>query len=280
MARTTVGTGQLYKYNAMSIDSLEKLLGIMRALRDPQTGCPWDIEQDFASIAPYTIEEAYEVADAIERGNMDELRSELGDLLLQVVFHSQMAEEQGLFAFADVADAITGKLVRRHPHVFGEKFAGTAEEQHQAWEAHKKAEREQAGTKSQGALAGLTTNLPALTLAAKTSKKAAAVGFDWKTPEQVIEKIHEELAEINDARNDRDHAAVEEEVGDLLLAVTNLARHLKVNPEQALRNANRKFITRFEKLESSLNDAGEEWGDMNLEQLEARWQSVKGNQTK
>jgi len=259
----------------MSIDSLEKLLGIMRALRDPQTGCPWDIEQDFASIAPYTIEEAYEVADAIERGNMDELRSELGDLLLQVVFHSQMAEELGLFAFADVADAIAGKLVRRHPHVFGQKPAGTAEEQHQAWEAHKKAEREQAGMKSQGALAGLTTNLPALTLAAKTSKKAAAVGFDWKTPEQVIEKIHEELAEINEARNDRDHAAVEEEVGDLLLAVTNLARHLKVNPEQALRNANRKFITRFEKLESSLNKAGEEWVNLNLEQLEARWQSIK-----
>jgi len=255
--------------------NIDKLLQTMAALRDPQRGCRWDIEQDFASIAPYTIEEAYEVADAIERGDMDELRSELGDLLLQVVFHSQMASEMQLFGFDDVAGAISDKLIRRHPHVFAGNAPGTADEQHKAWELHKAAERDVAGKTDKGALAGLTNNLPALTLASKTSKKAALVGFDWENPDQVVDKIHEELAEINEARTAGDQAQIAEEVGDLLLAITNLARHLKVNPEQALRNANRKFIGRFQKLESSLNEAGEEWGDMNLEQLEARWQSIK-----
>jgi ATP diphosphatase len=255
--------------------SLQKLLDIMQQLRDPQTGCPWDIQQDFASIAPYTIEEAYEVADAIERGNLNDLRSELGDLLLQVVFHARIAEEQGSFAFDDVAAAICDKLIRRHPHVFAGKSAGTAEEQHQAWEAHKTAERQRAGTAVSGALAGLTTTLPALMLAAKTSKKAAAVGFDWENPDQVIEKIQEELAEINEARISDDPAAIEEEVGDLLLAVTNLARHLKVDPEQALRNANRKFTDRFNKLEAALDASGDTWADLSLEELEARWQRVK-----
>jgi ATP diphosphatase len=257
------------------MDSLQKLLSIMQQLRDPQTGCPWDIEQDFASIAPYTIEEAYEVADAIERSDLDDLRGELGDLLLQVVFHARMAEEQGVFAFEDVAAGICDKLIRRHPHVFAGKPVGTAEEQHQAWEAHKAAERQQAGTAVNGALAGLTTTLPALMLATKTSKKAAAVGFDWENPEQVIEKIHEELAEINEARSSDDPAAVEEEVGDLLLAVTNLARHLKVNPEQALRNANRKFMARFNKLEAALEASGDAWADLSLQELEARWQEIK-----
>jgi ATP diphosphatase len=257
------------------MDELKQLLQIMAALRDPQTGCPWDIEQDFASIAPYTIEEAYEVADAIERGDLDGLRSELGDLLLQVVFHSQMASEKGLFDFDDVAAAISAKLIRRHPHVFAGERAGTAAQQHHAWEAHKQAERRAAGESSDRVLAGLTTSLPALTLAAKTSKKAAAVGFDWENPEQVIDKIHEELAEIAEARARGDQGDVTEEVGDLLLAVTNLARYLHVNPEQALRAANRKFIARFNRLEQSLKDAGEEWHKLSLAELEERWQRIK-----
>jgi MazG family protein len=247
----------------------------MAALRDPQTGCPWDIEQDFVSIAPYTIEEAYEVADAIERHDLDALRNELGDLLLQVVFHSQMASEQGLFEFDDVAAAISAKLIRRHPHVFAGEAAGSAAEQNNAWEAHKQAERIAVGDSSASVLAGLTNNLPALTLAAKTSKKAAAVGFDWESPEQVIDKIHEELAEIAEARAQGDQDAIADEVGDLLLAVTNLARFLKVNPEQALRNANRKFVERFERLEHVLREAGEEWGSLSPAELEQRWQRIK-----
>lgn len=257
------------------MDEVKRLLQIMAALRDPQTGCPWDIEQNFASIAPYTIEEAYEVADAIERGDLDGLKSELGDLLLQVVFHSQMASEQGLFDFSDVAAAINAKLIRRHPHVFAGEPAGSVAEQHNAWEAHKQAERIAAGDSTASVLAGLTNNLPALTLAAKTSKKAAAVGFDWESPEQVIDKIHEELAEIAEARAQGDQNAIADEVGDLLLAATNLARYLKVNPEQALRDANRKFIDRFNRLEQSLKDTGEEWSMLSLAELEERWQQIK-----
>jgi len=257
------------------MQNLKKLLEIMAALRDPATGCPWDIEQNFASIAPYTIEEAYEVADAIERDSLGELRDELGDLLLQVVFHSQMAAEQELFDFEDVAAAISDKLVRRHPHVFAGAMVGSAEELHQSWEAHKAAERQQIGAETTSALDGLTTNLPALTLALKTSKKAAAVGFDWASPEQVIDKIHEELDELAEARVTGSRAAIEEEYGDLLLAVTNLGRHLTVNPEQALRNANRKFVDRFIRLEKSLHESKDDWVDLSLEQLEERWQSIK-----
>jgi ATP diphosphatase len=257
------------------MNNINKLLEIMAALRDKQTGCPWDIKQDFASIAPYTIEEAYEVADAIERGNLEDLRGELGDLLLQVVFHSQMATEQGLFGFEDVAAAINEKLIRRHPHVFAGEAAGSAEDQHLAWEQHKDQERAEKASAVEGVLSGLTTNLPALTLATKTSKKAAAVGFDWDNPGQVLEKVHEELDELIEADEQGDQAHIEEELGDLLLAVTNLARHLKVNPEQALRNANRKFTNRFNKLEASLKASDDKWTDLSLEELEARWQSIK-----
>jgi MazG family protein len=255
--------------------NIDKLLEIMAALRNKDTGCPWDIEQDFASIAPYTIEEAYEVADAIERGNLADLREELGDLLLQVIFHSQMASEEGHFDFDDVAAGISDKLVRRHPHVFAEQPLGSAQDLHAAWEQHKADERASKGLADSGVLDGLTTALPALTLATKTAKKAASVGFDWDNPGQVLEKIHEELDELADAEEAGDQAAIEEELGDLLLAVTNLARHLHVNPEQALRNANRKFTGRFNKLEKKLKDSGEVWADLNPEQLEERWQSIK-----
>ncbi len=242
------------------MNDLQRLLDIMAALRDPQTGCPWDIEQDFRSIAPYTLEEAYEVADAIERGDLTGLREELGDLLLQVVFHARMAEEVGLFDFAAVAAGIADKLVRRHPHVFAGAEPGSAADQHRAWEAHKQAERAAAGKRHDSVLDGITANLPALTLATKTAKRAARVGFDWDNPEQVGAKIREELEEVAAARATGDQAAVAEEVGDLLLAVTNLARHLDVDPEQALRAANRKFVSRFRALEAGLRAEGRACG--------------------
>ncbi|HJP05504.1 MAG: nucleoside triphosphate pyrophosphohydrolase [Chromatiales bacterium] len=254
---------------------INKLLEVMAQLRDPDTGCPWDIDQDFRSIAPYTIEEAYEVADAIERGDLEGLREELGDLLLQVVFHAQMAGEQGLFNFGEVARGIADKLVRRHPHVFAGKPAGNADEQHQAWEAHKTAERLAAGKEGGSVLDGLTTSLPALTLAAKTGKKAASVGFDWTGADAVIGKLHEELAELERARQEGDDAEIAEEFGDLLLAMTSLARHMGVNPEQALRDANNKFDARFRKLEQSLQTDQVDWADATPGELEKRWQQIK-----
>jgi len=250
----------------------------MAALRHPDTGCPWDLEQDFATIAPYTIEEAYEVADAIDRGNLGDLRDELGDLLLQVVFHSQMAAERGAFDFGDVVESITGKMRRRHPHVFGDEQVADARAQTRAWEEHKRRERDAVADGSAGALEGVSLGLPALLRAAKLGKRAAAVGFDWPDAQGVLDKVAEETRELEQARTDEDQPAVTEELGDLLFAVAQLARHYQVNPEEALRAANRKFARRFEQLEVGLAADGARWEDESLDNLEARWQAVKRSQ--
>ena len=253
---------------------MQKLLDIMARLRDPETGCPWDVEQDFASIAPYTIEEAYEVADAIDRGDLADLRDELGDLLLQVVFHAQIAQEQGAFEFADVAEGIATKLVRRHPHVFAGTGVDDATARSGAWEAHKADERA-AARKDAGALWGIARNLPALTRAAKLGKRAARVGFDWPDIGGVRDKIDEELGELRAAETDRDPDAMAEELGDVLFAVANLGRHLGVNPEECLRQANLKFERRFTAMETTSRADGVELESLCLADLEARWQQVK-----
>ncbi|WP_242122574.1 nucleoside triphosphate pyrophosphohydrolase [Sphingobium sp. Sx8-8] len=242
------------------------LADVMARLRDPESGCPWDIEQDFASIAPYTIEEAYEVADAIEREDMAALRDELGDLLLQVAFHSRMAEQSGHFALQDVIDGITEKMIRRHPHVFGE---GTRREDgHAQWEAIKAAERAEKEP-DPSALAGVAIALPALLRAEKLQKRAARTGFDWPDTDGVLAKIEEELHEVGAASS---QAEKEEEIGDLLFAVVNLGRHLKVDPEVALRAANRKFEARFRAMEDM---AGDRFIALPLDEKEALWQRAK-----
>ncbi len=234
---------------------LPRLLEIMARLRDPDTGCPWDIEQDFASIAPYTIEEAYEVADAIERQAWDEVEAELGDLLLQTVYHTQMGAEAGLFTFQSVADAISDKMVARHPHVFGDESRDkSAEQQTRDWETIKAAER--AGRAATGVLDDVAVGLPALTRAVKLQKRAARVGFDWPDTRFVIDKIIEEAQELAEARTSQDAAHIEEEFGDLLFVVANLARHLDVDPEAALRAANAKFTRRFRAIEAALQARG------------------------
>lgn len=248
------------------IASLSRLLTVMARLRDPQTGCPWDVEQSFATIAPYTIEEAYEVADAIERGDMDGLRDELGDLLLQVVFHSRIAEEAALFNFADVARQVGDKLVRRHPHVFGDAPCAGG---HAAWEAIKTTERAAAGACS--AMDGVALALPALMRAEKLQRRAARVGFDWPDASGPLAKLAEELDELAQAD---DEDAREEELGDVLFTVVNLARHLKIDPEVALRRANIKFEQRFRAVESEGPLDG-----LSLDQLEARWQRAKCSAT-
>src|SRR3954452_25289566 len=227
---------------------IDRLLAIMARLRDRERGCPWDIEQNFATIAPYTIEEAYEVADAIERGDMAALKDELGDLLFQVVFHARMAEEAGLFGFDDVAEAIADKMVRRHPHVFGDAEIASVAAQNEAWEAHKAAERQEAGG-AQSVLDGVALALPALLRAAKISKRATRIGFDWPDADSVIDKIEEELDEIEDEiDDDAPKAVLEEEIGDLLFATANLARKLDIEPETALRRATAKFERRFRRV--------------------------------
>jgi ATP diphosphatase len=250
---------------------IDTLLQIMARLRDPDTGCPWDREQDFSTIAPYTIEEAYEVADAIERRDMAALKDELGDLLLQVVFHARMAEEAGHFAFDDVATAINEKMVRRHPHVFGDAQIASVSAQNEAWETHKAAERAASGGDS--ALVGVALAFPALLRAGKVSRRAARIGFDWPDARAVIPKIAEEIAEIEaEIDNGAAPARLEDEVGDLLFAAANLARKLDVEPETALRRATAKFERRFRRVEAL---AAERGIGRDLDGLEALWQQVK-----
>jgi nucleoside triphosphate diphosphatase len=256
----------------MTSRPIDRLLTIMVRLRDPERGCPWDIEQNFATIAPYTIEEAYEVADAIGREDMTALKDELGDLLLQVVFHARMAEEAGLFGFEDVAAAIADKMERRHPHVFGNAEIASAAVQNEAWEAHKAAEREAAGG-ADSVLDGVALALPALLRAAKISRRAARIGFDWPDARAVLPKIAEEVAEIEaELDGAAVPAALEEEVGDLLFAVSNLARKLDLEPETALRRATAKFERRFRALETLAKQRGL---GRDLDALEALWREVK-----
>jgi len=250
---------------------IDRLLAIMARLRDPERGCPWDQAQNFATIAPYTIEEAYEVADAIERRDIAALKDELGDLLLQVVFHARMAEEAGHFAFDDVAAAISDKMVRRHPHVFGDAAIASVAAQNEAWEAHKAAERIAAGGHD-SVLDGVALALPALLRAAKISRRAARIGFDWPDARAVLPKIAEEIAELEAEMAGAAAPALEEEMGDLLFAVANLARKLEIEPETALRRATVKFEHRFRRVETLARerDIGRD-----LDALEALWQEVK-----
>ncbi len=254
---------------------LRRLLDIMAALRDPATGCPWDREQSFATIAPYTIEEAYEVADAIARRDFGALPDELGDLLFQVVYHARMAEEENRFGFADVARAISDKMVRRHPHVFGDAAARSAGAQSLAWEAQKSAER--AARADTGTLAGVP-DLPALARAAKLTARAARVGFDWPDAAAVLDKLDEETAELRAELPAADPARLADEVGDLLFVLANLARKLSLDPEDCLRQANRKFTQRFTAMEQHAAVAGKMLSEMSLEEMEALWQDVKRDQ--
>ena len=247
-----------------------KLLEIMEALRTPVTGCPWDLEQDFKTISPYTIEEAYEVHDAIERGDMVDLKGELGDLLFQVAFHSQMASETGSFSAAEVAEMIAEKMVRRHPHVFEAADGRDSEAQTVAWEDMKAKERA-AGS----ALDGVALALPALMRAEKLQKRAARVGFDWATPEPIFDKLDEEAGEVREAIASGDQAAIEAEIGDMLFVCANLARRLKVDPEVALRAANDKFERRFKAMEALAETRGNRFSDLDLDAQEALWQAVK-----
>jgi ATP diphosphatase len=267
---------------------IDRLLAIMARLRDPERGCPWDVQQTFATIAPYTIEEAYEVADAIERGDLDDLRDELGDLLLQVVFHARMAEEAGSFAFGDVVLAINEKLVRRHPHVFGD-LAGTDPQAVKRLWAAIKAEEKLARVERRaaqglppeapaGALDGVPTALPALGRAIKLQERAARVGFDWPEVAQVLDKIEEEIGELRAEVAGGDRARLADEIGDLLFAVANLARHAGVDPETALAGTNGKFTRRFAHIEARLAEGGRGPYEASLEEMEALWQEAKAEE--
>ena len=257
---------------------IDRILGIMKALRTPETGCPWDLQQDFASITPYTIEEAYEVVDAIDRGDMDELKDELGDLLLQVVFHARMAEEAGLFAFDDVADAVSDKMIRRHPHVFGDAEADSPEAVRTGWEdikaAEKAAKTARAGDSApESLLDDVPVALPAMTRAVKLQKRAARIGFDWNEEEPIFDKLQEEIGELREAMASGDRSAMEDEFGDVLFVVANLGRHLKLDPEKALRRGNAKFTRRFKSLEQQVRDSGR--SVHTLDEYEVYWQRAK-----
>jgi MazG family protein len=258
---------------------IQRLLQVMARLRDPDGGCPWDLEQDFSTIAPYTIEEAYEVADAIARGDLAHLKDELGDLLLQVVYHAQMAEEAGLFDFDQVAAAIADKMIRRHPHVFGTAEVDSARAQSHAWEAVKAAERASkagAAEGSHGVLDDVPLALPALVRAAKLQRRAARVGFDWPEPVQVLDKVEEEIAELRaELKSQANQDRLTDEIGDLLFAAVNLARHLDVDGEAALRQANAKFERRFRAIEEALRARGRRLEDASLDEMEALWQRAK-----
>jgi nucleoside triphosphate diphosphatase len=260
---------------------IARLIEIMAALRTPGTGCPWDLEQDFATIAPYTIEEAYEVADAIERGDLDDLRDELGDLLLQVVFHARMAQEAGRFAFGDVVQGITEKLVRRHPHVFGDARDLSPDAVKRLWDEIKSQEKAERAARrgsddgAAGALAGVPVTLPALTRALKLQEKAGKVGFDWNDPYAVLAKIREEADEIEAALGSGDRGDAATETGDLLFAVVNLARHLRADPEAALRATNAKFERRFAFIENALAARAKTPQQSTLEEMDALWNAAK-----
>ena len=265
----------------MPRSDIEKLLEIMARLRDRERGCPWDARQDFDSIAPYTIEEAYEVADAIQRRDYDDLRDELGDLLFQVVFHARMAEEAGHFDFDGVVDAITKKLTRRHPHVFGDVRYASAEEQSRAWEELKA--RERAGKNVEGdasALAGIARGLPEWRRSSKLQERAAAVGFDWPGPQPVLDKLAEELEELRvEFAQGADRDRLEDELGDVLFVAVNLARHAKVDPAHALRRANAKFERRFRRMESLAAQAGETLAGKSLADQDALWDRAKAEES-
>jgi len=265
---------------------IRRLIEIMAALRTPETGCPWDLEQDFRTIAPYTIEEAYEVADAIERGDLDDLRDELGDLLLQVVFHARMAEEAGEFAFGDVVQAITEKMIRRHPHVFGDaeaRAAGSAKGMWDRIKGEEKAARRAARTArglapedgGRGFLDGVPVGLPALTRALKLQEKAARVGFDWKEAKPILDKIAEEIGELRGALDQDDRAAVADEFGDVLFSLVNFGRHLGIDAEAALRGTNEKFRSRFHHVEDALTGSGRTLEEADLDEMERLWQLAK-----
>jgi ATP diphosphatase len=263
----------------MSVAPIERLRAIMAQLRDPDGGCPWDVQQTFATVAPYTIEEAYEVADAIDRGDRADLREELGDLLLQVVFHARMAEEEGSFVLDDVIEGICDKMIRRHPHVFGDAVVEDAAAQTRAWEEHKR--REKAGREDQSALAGVAAGLPEWMRALKLQKRAAAVGFEWPDVQPVLDKLHEEVEEVRaEFANGADPARLLDEVGDVLFVAVNLARHAGVDPSTALRHANAKFERRFRLMERlSPHIHGVALADLSLAAQSALWDTAKQSES-